>query len=117
MLTNIPLIMLDCLTGTIILESVGAFILGIRSKSDFLNITLVNILTNPLLVSLSLWININYGLQVRHIAVFFLELLVFIVEASIYKKVLDFKKINFFLLSLILNLCSFFGGLILNYIL
>ena len=99
-----------CLLSTIILAIILSFTFGIRSKKDFLNIVLVNILTNPLVVSLSIYINVRYGLEARNNSIIFLELFAIITEGFIYKKVLQYKKINPFLFSLLLNLCSYFIG-------
>lgn len=108
--------MFRCLLVTLIIEIIVAFILGVRNKKDFINIVLGNILTNPLVVSISIYINIRYGLSIRDMWIIFLELMAFIVEGSIYYKVLNYKKINVFLLSLLLNLSSYFIGEVINYI-
>ena len=114
MLYSLPKIMLECLLLTIVFECLLGFILGVRDKKDLLNIALVNALTNPLVVSISVIINSRYGLQTRHVSMVFLELFALLVEALIYKKVLKFKKINPFILSLLLNACSFIAGLLIN---
>lgn len=108
--------MLRCLFTTLIIETILAFILGVRDKKDFINIVLVNILTNPLVVSMSIYINIRYGVQIRDIWIIFLELSVFIIEGCIYLKVMNYKKINAFVISLLLNFSSYFIGEIINYI-
>lgn len=113
-INDLPKIMLECLVWTIGLEVLLAIILGIRKKKDIFNIMLVNILTNPLVVSISVAINIFYGLQARHISMIFLEIFAFFVEAKIYKNVIEYKKINPYLLSLLLNAFSFLVGLIIN---
>lgn len=102
------------LISTIIIEILLSIMIGIRNKKDILNIFLVNILTNPLLVSLSLYINIRHGVMAKNYLIIPLELLVVLTEGFIYKKYLHFKKINPYLLSFILNLCSFGIGEILN---
>jgi hypothetical protein len=43
-----------------------------------------------------------------------LELFAFLVEGFIYKQTLSFKKINPFILSLILNAVSYSSGLLIN---
>ncbi len=111
-INELPKIMLICLMVTILAEVFLAIVLGIRSKKDIINITLVNILTNPLLVSITVTINFYLGLKARHIGSFFLEITVFLVEAMIYKNVLENKKINPYLLSLLLNVFSYIVGLI-----
>ena len=114
MIYLLPKLMVFCLTMTILLEGFFAILLGVRKKKDIINIVLVNIMTNPLLVSVSLTINALYGLNARHISMIVLELMAFLVESIIYKNVLSFKKINPFLLSLILNLFSFLIGVFIN---
>jgi len=106
--------MLVCLLLTIIIELLVAYILKVRNKMDLINIILVNILTNPLLVSTVNLISINYGLKISYIFLAIFELLVVFIEGFIYKKYLDFKKINPYLLSFILNLCSYLSGLLIQ---
>lgn len=102
-----------CLTLTIIIETTVAFILKLR-KTDLLIVVLVNILTNPLVVSMSHYFNIKYGHNGYTYSLITLELLTFITEGLIYKYNLDNKKINPFIISLILNLTSYLFGLIIN---
>jgi hypothetical protein len=106
--------MLICLSLTIVIEVLVALLLKVRNKKDILNIVLVNILTNPLLVSLTNLISINYGLELAYISLFTFELLAVFVEGFIYKKYLEYDKINHYLLSAILNLISYLAGLLIN---
>ena len=116
-LNELPKIMIKCLLLTIILELVVAFVIGIKNKKDIINVILVNIITNPLVVTIPVYFNIKYGLLERNIMLFVLEILTVITEGYIYKRVLDYKKLNPFILSIILNLSSYFIGEIINYIL
>lgn len=109
-------IMISSLLGTLIIENIIAFIIGIRNKKDFLNVSLVNILTNPVVVSISFAVNLLYGFKGRIISMIILELLAFLIEGLIYSKVLQFKKINSFLVSLILNVASYIIGFGINYL-
>ena len=111
---NIPLIMVRCLLFTIIIECIAAFIIGIRKKKDFINVVLVNCITNPIVVTVPLYLNIKYGIIERRLSLLILELLTVIVEGLIYKKVLKYTGINPILISLILNLNSYFIGEIIN---
>ena len=111
---TLPNIMIVCLLGTIIIELLISIILKIKDKKDFINIILVNILTNPLLVSISTLILYKYGLTKRNISVIIMEVMVVIIEGYIYKKYIKYEKINPFLLSLILNASSYFIGGALN---
>lgn len=106
-INNIPYILFYCLISTIIIECIGAFILGIRNKKDFINIILVNVLTNPVLVMTLICFN---GKNMYIICLIILEFLAFLIEGLIYKKVLMHKKIKPFVLSLILNIMSYTIG-------
>ena len=86
----------------------------IRDKKDILNILLVNIVTNPLVVSVPVLFNVVYGLFERNICLLILEILAVLLEGIVYKKYLNFKKINPFILSILLNLSSYLVGEIIN---
>ena len=113
LISDLPKVMLISLICTLVIEISIAFILKYRGK-DLLNVLLVNILTNPLLNSIIVAINYYYGLTARNITLYILEVLVVIVEGFIYQKYLDRKKINGYLLSLILNIASYGLGLLIN---
>ena len=66
-LLNLPKIMIICLLCTIIIECLVSFILRVKSKKDYLNIILVNILTNPLVVSISVLIQVTQGIKIKNI--------------------------------------------------
>lgn len=111
---ELPIVMARCLFFTILIELIVALILKVRDKKDILNIILVNTMTNPLLVSLTVYITYNRIFN-RTLSVIVLELLVVLIEGFTYKKVLKYKKINPFIISLILNASSYFIGEIINY--
>ena len=111
---NFGLYMLICLITTIVIELGVSLILGVREKLDIINIILVNILTNPLLVSLVNLISINYGKSISYIFIAIFEILVVFIEGFIYKKYLSFKKIKPYVLSFILNLCSYLIGFVIQ---
>ena len=73
-----------------------------------------NLLTNPLLNAIIIYVNIFIGIKERNISLIFLEIFVVFIEGFIYQKVLKYKKINCYLLSLILNFSSCFLGTIIN---
>ncbi len=106
--------MIKCLICTIIIELCGALILKVRDRKDLLNVLLVNILTNPLVVSIPVLILVRYGYKTSMIVLIVLEILTVLVEGFIYLKTLKYKKINPFGLSLILNISSFLIGEIIN---
>ena len=113
-LRDLPLIMIKCLLITIVIEVIIGIICGVRKKKDILNIVLVNIFTNPLVVSIPVFITVYVSFKARVPVLIFLELFAFVSEGFIYKRVLDFKKINPYLLSLILNCGSYFIGELIN---
>ena len=115
LINDLPIIMIKCLALTIIIEILIAFVLKIRNVLDYLNIVLVNVVTNPIVVSIPVYINIKYGLLERNIVLLILEFMTFIVEGLVYKKYLTYKKISPFMISIILNFFSFFCGEIINY--
>lgn len=112
-INELPLIMLICLSSTIVIELIMSLLLGIRSKKDILNVILVNIMTNPLVVSILMYITYNRLFNTT-ISIIILEILVILTEGFTYKKVLTFDKINPYVLSLILNISSYFIGELLN---
>lgn len=112
-INELPLIMLICLSSTIMIELIMSLLLGIRNKKDILNIILVNIMTNPLVVSILMYITYNRLFNTT-ISIIILEILVILTEGFTYKKVLTFDKINPYVLSLILNISSYFIGRVLN---
>ena len=116
MLTEILITMIRCLLETIILECGIAYLLGYRKK-DMLFILLVNVLTNPIVVSVNIYFQMHYGINGHEISLLLLELFAFLSEAIIYKFALENKKINVFTLSLILNASSFGIGELINMIL
>ena len=116
MISKLPIYMIIALLCTIIIECSVAKILKVKTKDDFINIILVNVLTNPIVTSFSFAINVFYSLECRNIFMIFIEFTVFIVEGFIYAKVLDYKKINGFKLSFILNLSSYLLGFIIIYL-
>ncbi len=104
------------LFSTIIIESLSAFILKVRKGKDFVNIILVNILTNPIVNAVPFYMNIKYGIMYRNMSLLILEVLAILVEGFVYSKYLEYKKIKPYLLALILNICSYFIGVLINMI-
>ena len=106
--------MIIYLICTIIIEVIVAYILRIKDKKDISNIILVNVLTNPLVVSIPIYMMVKYNYNMRIISLIVLEILTVIVEGLIYLKVLKYKKMNPFIISIILNLSSYLIGEIIN---
>lgn len=113
LINELPKVMAISLTITLIVEVGFAFILRYRGK-DLVNVLLVNFLTNPLLNSLVVTINYYYGLKTRNISLYIMEVLVVVIEGFIYQKYLERRKINGFLLSLLLNVASYGIGIVMN---
>ncbi len=109
-INDLPKYMAICLSLTIIVEVIVGLICGIRDKKDIINVLLVNVLTNPLVVSIPVLVLIRYGVKNYYIVFYLLEVLTVFVEGFIYLKVLKYRKINSFILSLLLNLSSFLLG-------
>lgn len=114
MLNNLPFYMLRSLACTLVIEIIFALILGMRKKGDILTVALVNVMTNPLVVSLGFISGFFFGTKVRIICTVFLELFAFASEGIAYRYALRYKKLNPFLLSLLLNAASYLSGFIIN---
>lgn len=97
---------------TIIIETLLAYLLKIREKEDLLNIVIINFITN---VALNIFIIISSILFNKLIInIILLEILIIVVEGIFYKKKLSYKKINPFLISLILNTVSYLFSIIIK---
>ena len=101
---------------TLVIELGVAICLGVRGKNDLLLVVLVNTLTNPVVVFLA---NLSFLLGASWIAVrvaiiIVLEILAFLVEGFLLKKFLQNKKIQPYLLALLMNLISFGSGIVIN---
>lgn len=115
-INHIPYIILYCLLSTEIIELVFSRLLGIKDRRDFINVFCVNLLTNPILVITSININFIFNKYEYNFTIIVLEIIIFLIETLLYKKVMQYNKINPFKLSFVLNLASFSIGNILNLI-
>lgn len=106
-------ILIYALLLTIVIEITASLVLGLRKK-DLLNVLLVNTITNPLINCIHPLFLFKYGKSAQIICLIILEILVVLTEGLIYKKVLNYKKINGYSLSLILNILSYLAGLVIN---
>ena len=106
---EIVLTLVICLVLTIVLEETVALAVGARKGFDLTVILFTNTLTNPVVVFTGMMLA-TFTSVPRALYITVLELLVFVVEALIYKKILYCKKPSPFILSLILNSVSFFIG-------
>ena len=114
-IAELPKVMAWCLTLTLLLEVFAAAALGLRKK-DLLFVVLVNVITNPVLVSATTLICLFYGMRAYYASLVLLEIAAFLTEAFLYRFALK-PKINPFLLSLILNVFSAMIGNVINGIL
>ncbi len=96
---------------TVLIEETAAYLLGLRGK-DLLLVLLVNVITNPVLVTLSLtlmyYISVGTGQILTYLI---LEPIVIYVEYRFFDMYLSAKR-DPFRLSLILNLLSITGGIL-----
>ena len=103
------------LIGTLLIEVTLALALGVRGWDDIEKVILINILTNPVLVTILFLIN---RMRVDVKAIFFiqlgLEVVVVILEGMYYKRKLQKERMNPFLLSMALNSVSYGAGLALS---
>ena len=94
---------------TIAAELILAVILGVRGIWDFLLILGANLLTNPIVNLFAATVERGYPRwTVPAVAV--LELGALLGEWALYRKLLDYRKLPPFLLSLILNAASLLAG-------
>ena len=104
-----------CLIGTLLIEVTLALALGVRGWDDIEKVILINILTNPVLVTILFLLN-RMRVDVKEI--FFiqlgLEVVVVILEGMYYKRKLQKERMNPFLLSMVLNAVSYGAGLALS---
>lgn len=98
---------------TLLIEIPAALILGLRRKEDILLVGLVNILTNPIVVLILNLFFVFTASPPPWFLILPLEVFAVLTEGVIYQKGLSYHRIHPFLLSLILNGISYFGGLLL----
>lgn len=101
--------LLICYVLTVVIEAAFAFIFSVRTARGQLIVFLANTITNPLLNCIITVVTFFISPSLYYYLIAPLEILVVIVEGIIYSKTLS-VKINPFLLSLILNICSYFIG-------
>ena len=94
---------------TVVIEAVFAFVFGVRNLFGQAIVLLVNFATNPLITSITTAVSFYISPKAYYYFLVPLEILVVIVEGLVYKKALKIKM-NPFLLSFLLNACSFFIG-------
>lgn len=104
--------LLSALVLTVLIELIIAFLLGYRTKSEIIAIICVNLITNPVLNYLLL-LNYHFSIiKAEELLVLFLELSVVLVEWRLLVYALQQKSWQLFLLSLVMNSCSYLIGVL-----
>jgi hypothetical protein len=104
--------LLSALVLTVLIESIIAGFLGYRTKSEIIAIICVNLITNPVLNYLLL-LNYHFSIiKAEELLVLFLELSVVLVEWRLLVYALQQKSWQLFLLSLVMNSCSYLIGVL-----
>lgn len=103
--------LLEALILTEIVEAITAYLLGFRGERFFKVLILINIITNPLL-NITLNVLNNIGIY-NFVILIFLEVLVVLCEWRLFKFALGNSEKSFLILSIIINLSSYFAGLLL----
>ena len=97
---------------TVLFECTAAYLLGIRKNKDLLLILLVNVVTNPVLVLICIFLMYHLGIRAAYLITYLiLEPVVVYTEYRFYKAFLISDK-NPLFLSLLLNIISITGGLL-----
>ena len=86
-----------------------------RRKKVFMPVLLVNMLTNPLVVYIYNIMSI-YSFSYKDFILFFLELIVVLVEGYVYEKLLEINLKKALIISFISNLVAYLLGLLINII-
>lgn len=109
LVSDLPFVMIWCLTLTAAVEYAVALGLGVSDVRDGAVVLLVNVMTNPLLVSASYLVMLTAGKGAYYPVLAVSEIAVVLAEGLVYKFTLRTKR-NPFLLALILNAASFAAG-------
>jgi hypothetical protein len=97
---------------TIVVEGIVAWLFGLRSRRELLTITLINVITNPLLNYL---ITVNSSLRLisqTNILIWCLEVIIVFAEWRPLVWVLKQNSQKMLLLSFVMNACSYGAGLL-----
>ena len=107
-------IMIRCLILTIGIEVFIGFLFKINKRKDIFTIIIVNVITNPIVVTIPLFLYYRYGHNGYLLSLFILEVLTVVLEGIIYKIKFEYKRLNPFYVSLLLNLSSYLIGELIN---
>ena len=94
---------------TVVIEAAAAFALGVRNMQSQSAVLFANLITNPLLNCLLTIVQFYISPGAYYYFLIPLEMIVVMVEGMIYNKFIELKM-NPYLFSLILNLCSYLIG-------
>lgn len=95
---------------TIVIEAFIAFLTGVANKHDQIVILLVNVVTNSVINIILMFVKyLIPNLVIVYSILLILEVLVVIVESLAMKKFME-QKMNFLLLSILMNVFSFIVG-------
>lgn len=97
---------------TIIIECIIALILGYRTKTFFLAVVIVNLVTNPFLNYIIILLSYFKLTEIYLQVVIALEVIIVFAEWGIYYYIYPSKKRQLFLLSIAANLASYTIGLL-----
>ena len=112
-IADLPFTMAWCLGLTLVLELAAAALLGTRRPRDLLVVALANVMTNPLLVSVSALILLRCGFQTYRVSLAALEAAAVLSEGLVYRFSIK-PEFNPFLFSLLLNALSYSVGDLIN---
>ena len=96
---------------TLAIEGGVAWLLGLRTCQFLLAVTMINMITNPIL-NLLLLVLAYLGMEVTLLPVVLLEVLVVLAEWQLLVYVFGDPKGRFFVLSLLVNAASFLAGIL-----
>lgn len=102
-------ILLNDLLIVFVTELPLAFILGARSVKKITSVALINIITNPAIVYISL-LTLLFASEWHTPVLIVLEIAVLFIEGFSFSKFNTFENKNYYFISLCLNLTSFFTG-------
>ncbi|MBO4399721.1 MAG: hypothetical protein J5795_06275 [Lachnospiraceae bacterium] len=101
------------LVATLIIEVPLAILLGVRNRKDIGLVFWLNCLTNPVLVTILYLLTLtSLGDPVVNGILFLSEIVVVVTEGMVYRRYLQRKPMNPFLLSFLLNAVSCGAGLL-----
>ena len=113
-LTDVLGAMLVALACTLALETGCAAALGVRSGGDFLTIALANLLTNPVVSVLPTFFAFHFAIGLLLPVTLLAETGAVVAEWLVYRRMLSFRRVPPFLLSLILNAVSYLTGVLVS---